>query len=939
MRALVAHDRDRVCRRCHAKIIRAHSYGGYCPRCLFQPALASPELPQQANDGHFHPYKILTNADGSLIELGRGSMGITYRAVDTNLEFSVALKVIHFKVATTERSWDGFMREAQAAARLRHPHIVSVLHYGAAHDGRCFYAMDLVDGETLAGRVTRTGPLPVADALEVVAQVASALWAIEKTGLVHRDLKPSNLMLVSGSEIDVKLIDFGLTWSMGNAAPTKDIIPDGFAGTPAFASPEQLLGNQLDQRSDYFSLGCTLFYLLTASPPFENGPAGRSPGPIRRQGQPLAKLDASGIPLPVQGLLRSLLSPTTAGRPRNGEALAEAILKCRLSLERAKSARKKPLRFWIGAALIGLGLTTFTLIFENLCDSSQKSIAVLPFNNLSPLKADAYFADGVQTEVLTNLGKVADLQVISQHSVQAYRDSANRPPPQEIGRVLQVRYLLEGSVQREGKRVRVTAQLEDAKTGREVWAERYDGQLEDIFSIQTELAEAVLYELRARFLPGEKASLERKPTGDLLAYELYLRANALMVNYYEEVQGWDPLYNAERLLKDAVARDAGFALAWRRLAEVDDELYWENADRSEGRKQAAENALEKASRLPADDGEIHLARGVHLLMTTNDYLAVRRECELARPTLPNSASLFSLLAGVEGLQGRWQDALLNLEKASILNPKDLNLVMRRCEIYSYHRQYDKIRGLFTQLRALETNRPAIAFERALVACAETGDKSALNAFLDGPDASQEGNGVATFLRIANALADRDYTKAEKVLAADPKPDFEVEEKQFLSRDFLLGWIKRSEHDNAAAKIAYANARPLQLEYMTRWPDDPNPVMVLAITDAALGRREDALREAHAAMNLPLAQDAVHEPVLAVDLAQVYLWTGERDLAMKQLEDLVQIPRALAYGDLVNSRDWDDFRSDPRFQKLLSQLKPLPIVNRSEIHDSIAAGNL
>jgi tetratricopeptide (TPR) repeat protein len=425
----------------------------------------------------------------------------------------------------------------------------------------------------------------------------------------------------------------------------------------------------------------------------------------------------------------------------------------------------------------------------------------------------------------------------------------------------------------------------------------------------------------------EKATVEAIPTRNLAAYELYLHAKQLMADYDEEVQGWDPLYSAERLLEDAVGRDPSFSVAWCQLAKVNDEIYWDNADRSEARKGAAASALQRALKLQPDSGETHLAVGNHLMLTTNDYPAVRRELDAARRTLPNSSNLFSRLATVEAIEGRWADALSDINRAIARNPKQLRLIIFRCDLYAFHRQYRELHRLYNELAETGVASPALALEKALVSTQETGDISAVRALLDEPSSPLRDAKPATVLRIACALSERDYATAEKILSADPNQEFEADENKFFCRDFLLGWIKRSAGDNAAAKIAYANARPLQLNYVLKWPDDPNPLMMLAITDAALGRKEDALREAHQALSLPFSRDAIYRPVLGVDLAQVYLWVGERELAMKQLEDFQAVPRALTYGDLAHLPEWDDLRNEPRFQKLLSNLKqPIPIKN-------------
>jgi serine/threonine-protein kinase len=320
----------------------------------------------------------------------------------------------------------------------------------------------------------------------------------------------------------------------------------------------------------------------------------------------------------------------------------------------------------------------------------EKSIAVLPFENLSSTGDKAYFADGVQNEILTHLASVADLKVISRDSVKLYRDPVHRPAPPEIGRALHVNYLVSGSIQRDANRIRASVHIIEAKTGRELWAEHYDGEPPDVFAIQTQIAEVISQELRAKLSRAEKATIEEVPTHDVAAYELYLHARELLWNYDEATQGWYPLFSAVRLLEEAVNRDPNFALAWLQLATMHDALYWFNADRSDGSLHAAEIALQKALSLRPDLGENHLRLASHLLTTTRDYPAIIRELEIARRSLPNSASLFTLFANVELHRGQWRDALQDLERASALDPRNLSLLTNRGNVYQYHRQYEKL---------------------------------------------------------------------------------------------------------------------------------------------------------------------------------------------------------------------------------------------------------
>jgi serine/threonine protein kinase/tetratricopeptide (TPR) repeat protein len=918
-----------ICRRCHEAVGSDESYMGYCLGCLLLPAVETAQITLDDKNSRFGPYELLTHPDGSFIELGRGSMGITYEALDTTLYSSVSLKVIHREAAGREKNRERFLREARAAARLRHPHVASVVYYGVREDNECFYAMELVEGETLAQRVRRQGPLPTKHALEVMSQVASALEATEKCGVVHRDLKPANLMLVNGPGINVKVIDFGLAKIVGNDEPVDQITHDGFIGTPAFASPEQLSGGQIDQRSDYYSLGSTLFYLLTGNPPFAAEDIAELAEQIDCE-NPLAELlKRSKLPGSVQALLRSLLSANPNKRPQSGKELAEMVAKCQRAIARPKHRRVLLTLSIIGAvALSSAGLLFWSVAGQN---TVEKSIAVLPFENLSSTSDKAYFADGMQDEILTHLASVAELKVISRDSVKSYRDPVDRPPPPDIGKALHVNYLVTGSIQRDANQIRATVHIIEAKTGRELWAEHYDGEPADIFAIQRQIAEIISRQLQVKLSSAEKASIEEAPTRDVAAYELYLHARELLWNYDEATQGWDPLFSAVRLLEEAVSRDPNFALAWLQLSRMHDALYWFNADRSENRRQAAETALQKALRLRPDLGENHLQLASHLLTTGRNYPAIIKELEIARRSLPNSANLFTTLANVELHRGQWHDALQDLERASTLDPSNLSLLITRANVYQFHRQYDKLQQTFADAAITWASAESIQLQKALAAWQANGDTSLLHPLLDEPAGPLRAIGRATVLKLICATADRDFAKAEKILATDPKQEFEGGSRRFVCKDYLLGSIKAAEQDDAAAKIAFGRARPLQLAYVDKWPDDPDPLMVLAATDAALGRKEDALREGRQAVAMrPISQDTVEGPILERDLAAVYLLTGEKELAIEQLESLAQVPRALYYGDLAKLPEWDPLRNDPRFQKLLSDLKPIPIVNRSQV---------
>src|SRR6476659_6892222 len=519
-----------------------------CMSCLLRAGIGSEEetvhdsTPGALEGGaRFGVYEIDCHADGSLYELGRGAMGVTYRATDTSLQRKVAVKIIKTDIAV--RSADArerFMREARAAAALRHENIATVYQFGMRLEtGQYFYAMELIEGETLEERVRRAGPLDAHTTIKIAQQVTSALTAAEKHGLVHRDLKPANLMLVSldgetahvtnDTKLLVKIIDFGLAKAIHTQIDPKSLTHDKFVGTPAFASPEQFEHSALDVRSDIYSLGETLWFALTGKTPF----AGRTLSEIHRAQKsnalPVEQLKAAHIPHRLKSLLESMLALEPASRPGTGE-LAARLQRCSPEV---RSVRRTRAALAV-AALVILGMSALFVFqparIRNSPLNPDKSIAVLPFENRSEDKANAYFADGIQDEILTRLSNIADLKVISRTSTQQYQSKpANL---REIAKQLGVVNILEGSVQKVADQVRVNVQLVNAQTDSHLWADIYDRKVTDIFGVESEIAKRIAESLQAKLTGREEQALAVKPTNNPEAYDAYLRGLAFEARNY-----------------------------------------------------------------------------------------------------------------------------------------------------------------------------------------------------------------------------------------------------------------------------------------------------------------------------------------------------------------------------------------------------------------------
>src|SRR6266478_10061536 len=396
-----------------------------------------------------------------------------------------------------------FLREARAAAQIRHPNVARVTNYGE-QDGECFYAMELVEGETLEARVRRDGSMPFAVALEIIEQAARALAVAEVCGVVHRDLKPSNVMLESDASdaLMIKVIDYGVAKVMApQADPDAEQTQAGFIGTPAFASPEQFAEtgqSRIDTRSDIYSLGVTLWYLLCGRTPF----VGRTMEEIRARQTgdlPLEQLKGLHLPGQVITLLKSMLAPDPKDRPQTARELLSAVHRCyeRFNPE-ARSRRRRSvlagaaLTFAIAAIAVGSWFYQRTLSFTPI----ERSIAVLPFENLSNDKENAYFAEGIQDEILTRLSKIADLKVISRTSTQHYQSAPENL--REIAKQLGVAHIVEGSVQKNADAVRVNVQLIKATNDSHLWSDTFDRKLTDVFSVESEVAKAIADQLRAK---------------------------------------------------------------------------------------------------------------------------------------------------------------------------------------------------------------------------------------------------------------------------------------------------------------------------------------------------------------------------------------------------------------------------------------------------------
>ena len=951
----------RICHKCGAKIF-SDAPRGLCTACVLETALGveaetlvatvvDPGLAEQlARDEATGapPVKIAAHADELLGELGdyellevvgRGGQGVVFRARQKSLNRIVALKVISLGQWASTAHLKRFRLEAEAAARLEHPGIVPI-HEVGEREGSCYFSMKFVEGGQL-DQVARRQPIPPRRAVELIAKVSRTVHYAHEHGILHRDIKPGNILLDAKGE--PHLTDFGLARlveSESSVTHTLDVL-----GTPSYMAPEQAAGNNaaVGSVTDVYGLGAVLYQLLTGHPPFAGGTTyetiklvletePRQP----RQLNPKIDRDLSTI------CLKSLEKDPKRRYP-SALALAEDLerwlkhepIRARhtgIFARGRKWVQRNPARALSAGSLVALAAASGWIIWKSelIRQPLTNGIAVLPFENLNDQKENSVFADGVQDDILSKLAKIGDLKVISRSSVMEYRGKRN---VRQIGDALRVSHVLEGSVRRAGTHLHLNAQLIDTRTDTHVWVEQYDRDLNDLFAIQSEIVQKVAEHVHAKLSATEKASIEERPTQDLIAYDFYARAVSMIYNVQVPSESTaDTPLNADKtlseavdLLNKAVARDPNFFLAYCQLALAHDLVYDMEIDHTPTRLALAQSAIDSAFRLRPDSGEAHLALGWHLYWGYLDYDRARAELALAQQSLPNNPVVYELAGSMDRSQRRWADATQNLERACELDPRNLpyliNLGSTYLTLHDYDqhiRKMDRIVALHPEQRVGRIFRASVEVYRR----ADTGPwRDAIENMLTNEPGSEKDPFVAS-QRYTLALYDRDWDAAERaapVLTQKHSLQWSFPE---LGRDFWVGVIARLKGDETSARAAFMRARAQQEEEIRGHPDDAGLLVDLGLIDAGLGRKEEALNEGRRAMELlSSVKNSYSEPYVRKSFAIICAWTGERELALGQLEALIKIPGSYTYGNFRLSPMWDPLRGDPRFEKIVNSLAP------------------
>ncbi len=867
-----------------------------------------------------------------LEEIGRGGMGVIYRARQRHSRRIVALKRILSCHADSRETLMRFRREAQAAAKLDHPNILPIYEVSQSEEGLPFFSMKFAGGGSLleAASALRREPRR---AVALMAKVARALQYAHDQGILHRDLKPGNVLLDGHSEPLVS--DFGLAkWlePMGDLTRTPSIF-----GTPGYIAPEQVNGSasKLTPAADIYGLGAILFHLLSGRPPFIGEHALKVIQQATEKPAPKLRSLAPALDRDLETICTKCLEREPHARYRSAGELAEDLERWLHGHSIVARPVSPPVRLWrwsrrnpiiagMAALLLTLGIVVGVLILNNRVvlanDDPPSGIAVLPFESLGPDEGNAFFASGVYDGVSTKLAKLANLKVINHNSVANYRGARDS---RQVGRALNVAYVLTGSVRREAGRIHLNIQLVDARNDSQVWAEEYDRDLKDVFAIQSEIAQTVADRLGTDVSSTEKAAIQEPPTTDLIAYDAYLRAKDLIYGIALSTRQKEDLFQAVQLLDQAVARDPGFFDAYCQLAGAHEGIYFAGFDHTDARLKLAETVIQSIQRLRPESGETHLALAHHYYYAYRDYDRARQELVLARLTLPNESRIPLWAGYIDRRQGRWEKSLEEMTQALELNPRDLSVLQQIAFTYDALGRYKEGAATLDRMLAITPKDVPSRVQHALVDLEGRADPKAFETTIDAILAD-DANAALGFVNqwLLVVLRERDSVGAQHALSNMGTGGCFDENIPFPS-GWCEGLAARVRGDESAARAGFESARKELGETVRNQPDYAAAVCALGVVDAVLGHTEDAIREGERAVELtPVSKNAIEGATLVRYLAVIYAWAGDKDRAIQQLAKTTYLPGShISYGYLRLHPLWDPIRGDPRFDAIVASLAP------------------
>ncbi|UCC44822.1 MAG: protein kinase [Candidatus Zixiibacteriota bacterium] len=838
-------------------------------------------------------------------KIGAGGMGEVYLAEDTKLSRKVALKFLPSHLSQDEASRARFTREAQAAARLDHPNIVPV-HEVGEFKGRPFFAMAHIEGQSLRDVIKR-GKLSVSDAVELTMQICQGLHKAHVSDIVHRDMKPANIII--DKEGRARILDFGLATVLGEDKLTKT---GSTLGTVGYMSPEQVRGDRVDRRSDLFSVGVILYEMLTGRRPFEgDNDAAVIRAITNSTPEPVARFK-SGTSGQLQQIVDKALSKDPSLRYQHADGMLADLKRVQAESTPGKRSR---IGLWIAAAAVVVvaGILLITRLWREPSGPGEPDrimLAVLPFENLGS-EEDEYFADGVTEEITSRLAMIRKFGVISRTSIIGYRNT--QKSISEIGQELGVDYILEGTIRydrsKDTARVRITPQLIRTADDIHIWAGRIDQPLEDIFEVQTEVAEEIAAALDVTLVQDEKEAVEDIPTQNMEAYQLWLQAG-----YHQRQPGYlrERSEMQLRLLERAVQLDTLFARAYARIADLHATFYHFGWDRSAERIAQAEASVARARRIDPDDLHTRYARGTIYYFCYRDYDRALEDYKWILDRFPSNRATIKKVAYILRRQGKLSDALELLLEAQMLNPRSSNGAWEIADTYAFLRDYDL---------AIEYLMKAISLGPDNILAYETGasmygvgfaDLEGARRLLEMSPVKRPGAWILLFFferQFDSALA---YTDS---LASGIIESQSTVSTRSLYKAFVLQQMSR----DSAAFEQFDSARVILEQHHAEGPEDYRIVSALGQVYAGLGRRQDALEFAERAVALcPVEADFLIGCRMKRGQLLTHVMAGDMEGAMDILDYLLSIPSAVTLNGIKLDPRYDPLRDHPRFKALLEK---------------------
>lgn len=930
----------RMCRRCGAKIF-SDAPEGLCGRCVLKSALGN--FPDASVDDVESPCAVDKPAHAGtrseratellgelgdyelLEEIGRGGQGVVFRARQKSLNRTVALKVISLGQWASRAHLRRFRLEAEAAARLEHPGIVPI-HEVGERDGSCYFSMKFVEGGQL-DQVAKREPMPIRRAVELIANVARTVYYAHEHGILHRDIKPGNILLDAKGE--PHLTDFGLARlveSDSSVTHTLDVL-----GTPSYMAPEQAMGNNAAASSatDVYGLGAVFYQLLTGQPPFAGGATYETIKLLLDTEPKHPRLINPKVDRDLSTICLTCLEKDPKRRYASALALAEDLerwlkhepIQARhtgVFARGRKWVRRNPTSALLVASLIALAAAAGWIVWKSefIRQPLTGGVAVLPFENLSADPDNAYFANGIQEEILTRLAGIAELRVISHTSTQQYRSKPRNL--REIAKQLGVANIVEGSVQKAADQVRVNVQLINAQIDSHVWADTYDRKLTDILGVESEIAKGIAESLQAKLTGREEQALAVKPTNNPEAYDAYLRGLAFEVSSLDVS---DSLKKASNFYERAVQLDPNFAFAWAQLSRVDARLWVNGVDR----RDAAKRALENAQKLKPNSPETMLALGYYQYWVLRDYGSAKTTFGRISKMLPGSIEVPMALGLIFRREGHWDQSIAYFEQALTLDPRNVELLMITAGTYTKLRRFPAALKLHDRTLGIMPNNPNVMAATASIYQAQ-GNLQEATRFLTQISAQSPDNDTF-FIKLDQLRLERNNGEAVRLLRTRVAQFHFESDYDKASTQLALALTQRLAGDMAAAKVTAEQAVNTLEKLYREQPDDAFTAANLSRAYAAMGQKDLALEAAERAIMLhPRTKDAEFGPGFEENLALIQTMCGENSRAISTLTELLQTPYRAAIHRLTPitpallrlDPSWDSLRSDPRFQKLCDE---------------------